>query len=180
LAKSREGNGNGRTISSSDEELDVRLSPQYFLHLITEVGALLARLYDRRSGLSRNQTQIITSLLQHDGQTQTDLAHELQIHKVSVGIYLNELEAMGLVERRDHPTDRRAKCIFLTPLLHAHKHLGVAHYADVHNIAIEGIGRQDYLTMLDCIALMRGNLVGADEKDLAEGRVPQGVPSARP
>ncbi|MEN6543252.1 MarR family winged helix-turn-helix transcriptional regulator [Parvibaculum sp.] len=162
------------------EELDLRLSPQHFLHLITEVGTLLARLYDRRSGLSRNQTQIITSLLQNDGQTQTDLAHDLQIHKVSIGIYITELEEMGLVERRAHPTDRRAKCIYLTPLLHAHKHLGVAHYADVHNIAIEGIERQDYLTMLDCIALMRGNLVGADEKDRAEGRVAQGVPSARP
>jgi len=175
--------GDGRNVASSppsDEELETRLSPQYFLNLITEVGALLARLYDRRSGLSRNQTQIITSLLQHDGQTQTDLAHELHIHKVSVGIYVNELEAIGLVERRAHPTDRRAKCIYLTPLLHAHKHLGLAHYADIHNAAIDGIARKEYLTMLNCIALMRGNLASVDSQDEAEGRMPQGVPSARP
>ncbi len=160
---------------------DNRLSPQYFLNLISEVGTLLAKIYDRRSGLSRSQTRIITSLLQRDGQTQTDLANELHIHKVSIGIYVNELEAIGLVERRSHPTDRRAKCIFLTPLLHAHKPLGLAHYADIHNTAIKGIGQDDYMTMLDCIALMRGNLVELDETDRAgEPESDQGVPSARP
>ncbi|HUD52636.1 MarR family winged helix-turn-helix transcriptional regulator [Parvibaculum sp.] len=157
-----------------------RLSPQYFLNLISEVGTLLAKIYDRRSGLSRSQTRIITSLLQRDGQTQTDLANELNIHKVSIGIYLNELEAIGLVERRSHPTDRRAKCIFLTPLLHAHKHLGLAHYADIHNDAIKGIGKTDYMTMLDCIALMRSNLIALDGKDRMTEPDSQGVPSARP
>jgi len=160
---------------------DDRLSPQYFLNLISEVGSLLAKIYDRRSGLSRSQTRIITSLLQHDGQTQTDLANELNIHKVSIGIYVSELEAIGLVERRLHPTDRRAKCIFLTPLLHAHKHLGLAYYADIHNAAISGIGQDDYMTMLDCIALMRGNLSELEALDRAgQEDAPQGVPSARP
>lgn len=165
---------------SSENSPDNRLSPRYFLNLISDVGTLLAKIYDRRSGLSRSQTRIITSLLQRDGQTQTDLANDLNIHKVSIGIYLNELEGMGLVERRAHPTDRRAKCIFLTPLLHAHKHLGLAHYADIHNEAIRGIGDADYMTMLDCIALMRNNLTVLDEKDRETESESQGVPSARP
>lgn len=167
MAKHREDAPRITGSPPSDRDIDSRLSPQYFLNLITEVGALLAKLYDRRSGLSRNQTQIITALLQHDGQTQTDLAQGLHIHKVSIGIYINELEALGLVERRAHPTDRRAKCIYLTPLLHAHKDQGMAHYADIHNAAIKGMGLDEYLTMLDCIALMRGNLVMADGKDQA-------------
>lgn len=150
---------------------DERLSPQIFFNLITEVGTLLATTYDRRSGLSRNQTHIITALLQRDGQTQTELANELGIHKVSIGIYVNELEEMKLVERRSHPNDGRAKCIYLTPLLHAHKHLGIAHYADIHRAAIAGISPADYHTMLDCITLMRDNLIALDQEDRARPKV---------
>lgn len=162
MAKAKQA---GAKKAPPEEQADERLSPQYFLNLITEVGSLLAAVYDRRSGLSRNQTRIIGSLLQRDGQTQTELANALQVHKVSIGIYVNELETLGLVERRSHPNDKRAKCIFLTPLLHAHKHLGVAHYSDIHNAAVAGIGKDEYLTMLDCIALMRSNLAVLDEHD---------------
>ena len=144
---------------------DDLLSPQHFLEVINNLGTLLAAVYDRRSGLTRNQTRIVIELLQRDGQTQTELAHALSIHKVSVGIYVAELEALGLVERRTHPTDGRAKCIFLTPLLHANKHVGQEHYAAIHGTAIEGIARKDYLTMLDCLKRMRDNVSKLDAND---------------
>jgi DNA-binding MarR family transcriptional regulator len=108
---------------------------------------------------------LIGVLLVKDGQTQTELANVLEIHKVSVGIYINELEALGLLERRQHPTDRRAKCIFLTPLLHATKHIGVDNYNTIHNIATEGIGHNAYLAMLDSIEVMRNNLQTQDKID---------------
>lgn len=144
---------------------DDLLSPQHFLEVINNLGTLLASVYDRRSGLTRNQTRIVIELLQNDGQTQTELANALSIHKVSVGIYVAELEALGLVERRTHPTDGRAKCIFLTPLLHANKHVGQEHYAAIHNTAIEGLARKDYLTMLDCLKRMRDNVSKLDASD---------------
>lgn len=144
---------------------DERFLPQHFLALLTEVGSLLATIYDRRSPLSRNQTQLISELLKRDGQTQTELAHALQIHKVSVGIYVSELEVLGLVERRHHPTDRRAKCIFLTELLHSTKHLGIEYYSVIHRVATQGIGSAEYLTMLDSIAVMRANLMALDQRD---------------
>ena len=152
------------TPPSVDGDTD-RLSPQYLLNLLMNVGTFLATIYDRRSPLTRQQTRVIGALLTQDGQTQTELANELQIHKVSVGIYISELEKMGLVERRQHPTDRRAKCIYLTKLLHATKHIGVKNYDTVHHIATEGIDEQAYLNMLDCIELMRTNLMVQDRKD---------------
>lgn len=151
--------------AAPDPQADERFSPQYFLNLLTEVGTLLATVYDRRSTLSRNQNRLIGSLMRRDGQTQTELAHELEIHKVSVGIYVNELEKLGLVERRSHPTDRRAKCIFLTPLLHATKHIGIGFYETIHHVATQGVAHDEYLTMLDCIALMRANLATLDKQD---------------
>lgn len=144
---------------------DERFSPQYLLNLLMNVGTLLSTIYDRRSALTRQQTRLIGVLLANDGQTQTDLANALEIHKVSVGIYISELEEMGLVERRQHPTDRRAKCIFLTPRLHASKHIGVETYAAIHHLATQGIDEQAYLGMIETIALMRENLNTQDRKE---------------
>ncbi|MES1991131.1 MAG: MarR family transcriptional regulator [Pseudomonadota bacterium] len=159
------------------EPSDERFSPQYLLNLLMNVGTLLSTTYDRRSTLSRQQTRLIGVLLTNDGQTQTDLANALEIHKVSVGIYISELEALGLIERRQHPTDRRAKCIFLTPRLHAIKHRGVEIYAAIHHIATKGIDRKAYLGMLETITLMRENLNTHDHKERQAAEAKNNRPS---
>ncbi|MFN4231124.1 MarR family winged helix-turn-helix transcriptional regulator [Parvibaculum sp.] len=148
-------------VPLEDDANDI-FAPENFLRAITDVGEMLAMIYDRRTGLTRNQTRIVIELLERDGQTQTELANALSIHKVSVGIYVGELEDMGLVERRTHPTDGRAKCIYLTPLLHANKHIGQHHYERIHAAAIDGIERDDYLTMLKSLRRMRDNLTALD------------------
>ena len=148
-------------VPLEDDANDI-FAPETFLRAITDVGEMLAMIYDRRTGLTRNQTRIVIELLERDGQTQTELANALSIHKVSVGIYVGELEDMGLVERRTHPTDGRAKCIYLTPLLHANKHIGQQHYERIHAAAIDGIERDDYLTMLKSLRRMRDNLTALD------------------
>jgi DNA-binding MarR family transcriptional regulator len=159
ITPAREGNNISAEL---DED---RFSPRYLLNLLMNVGGLLATIYDRRSPLTRQQTRLIGVLLEKDGQTQTELANALEIHKVSVGIYVNELETLGLVERRQHPTDKRAKCIYLTALLHATKHIGLENYNTVHHIATEGIDKDAYLAMLDCIEVMRNNLMVQDRAD---------------
>lgn len=156
-------------ISSAPKEAvrDDPLSPEKFIRTITELGVMLATIYDRRTGLTRNQTRIVVELLERDGQTQTELAATLTMHKVSVGIYVSELEALGLVERRTHPTDGRAKCIWVSPLLHASKHVGREHYAAIHNAATAGIADKDYLTMLKCMEKMFENLKVLDAEETA-------------
>ena len=148
------GKSNAAEAASPEPAANDPFAPEHFLRAITEVGTMLATLYDRRSGLTRNQTRIVT-----------ELANALAIHKVSVGIYVGELEEMGLVERRTHPTDGRAKCIYLTQLLHANKHIGQHHYERLHAAAIDGVEREDYLAMLKCLERMRDNL---HELDAAE------------
>ncbi|MEQ9226879.1 MAG: MarR family transcriptional regulator [Parvibaculum sp.] len=144
-------------------------APDQFLRTINELGEMLATIYDRRTGITRNQTRIVLALLESDGQTQTELAHALNIHKVSVGIYVGELETLGLVERRTHPTDGRAKCIYLTPLLHANKHIARNHYVAIHGAAIKGIDEKNYITMLKCMELMRDNLLELDASERKSG-----------
>lgn len=152
-------------LAAEKEKADTGLStPQRFLQLIQEVGRLLEKNYDQRSPLSRNQSRLVAALLERDGQTQTELSAALHMHKVSVGIYAAELEELGLVERRSHPTDGRAKCIFLTPLLHATAHIGLEIFTEIHRRAVENIPAADHEIMLACMQRMRDNLRQLDRE----------------
>ncbi len=140
----------------------------YFIDLFAEVGRLMAHNYDTRSGLSRNQTRIIIALLQSDGRTQTDLTNELGIHKVSTGIYISELEELGLVERKPHPQDGRAKCIFLTKKLHDLRGSGNEIVKELHKGIIEGMSNTDYQNLLSYMRMMQSNLEKMSPSDAAE------------
>jgi MarR family transcriptional regulator, lower aerobic nicotinate degradation pathway regulator len=49
------------------------------------------------------------------GVTQEELAAESNVDRTSMVALLDDLEARGIAERRVHPSDRRKRCIFLTP-----------------------------------------------------------------
>jgi MarR family transcriptional regulator, transcriptional regulator for hemolysin len=142
------------------EKMDETYNPDAFnfIDLFTEVGRLMAHNYDSRSGLSRVQTGVIVTLLKSDGLTQTELANALNIHKVSAGIYISELEELGLVERRAHPQDGRAKCIFLTDLLHQLRGGGESIVNDLHKRILAGIDGEDYERLLSYMHKMKFNL----------------------
>lgn len=54
----------------------------------------------------------------NDGQSQQQLCDTLHIHRnVMVGL-VDDLEKRGLVERRRHPSDRRAYAVHLLPAAH--------------------------------------------------------------
>ena len=142
------------TQSTERDELD----PVYVIDLFAEVGGLLQHNYDSRSGLSRNQTRVIVTLLKTDGLTQTELADALSIHKVSAGIYISELEEIGLIERRPHPQDGRAKCIYLTQVLHDLREGGEDIVKEMHKGIVEGIKHEEYLQLLNYMRIMRDNL----------------------
>lgn len=146
----------GQVIDKPDETMDPEAFN--FIDLFTEVGHLIAHNYDSRSGLSRNQTRVIVELLKSDGLTQTELANTLSIHKVSAGIYISELEEIGLVERRPHPQDGRAKCIFLTQLLHDLRGGGESIVKELHTGIIAGIEGEDYERLLHYMHKMKTNL----------------------
>jgi DNA-binding MarR family transcriptional regulator len=58
-----------------------------------------------------------TAVFQHvkaEGSRLSELAERAQLTKQSMGYLVDYLEAHGYVERRPHPSDRRANLIFLT------------------------------------------------------------------
>ncbi|MGD1933452.1 MAG: MarR family winged helix-turn-helix transcriptional regulator [Candidatus Phaeomarinobacter sp.] len=129
-----------------------------FSGLLQEFGRLLSGEYDRRMPMSRGQSALVALLMEQDGRTQTELADEMAMHKVSVGAHVDELAQQGLVERRPHPTDRRSKQVWLTPYFHSVKFLGQGVFTMIHSRAIEGISKQEYAHAVKVLTAMRDNL----------------------
>ncbi|MFE0255095.1 MarR family winged helix-turn-helix transcriptional regulator [Streptomyces sp. NPDC059010] len=66
-------------------------------------------------GIHPRQFGLLNLLLEEDGLSQHQLAGPLNVHRnVMVGL-VDELERRGLVERRRHPTDRRAHAVHVLP-----------------------------------------------------------------
>jgi DNA-binding MarR family transcriptional regulator len=61
---------------------------------------------------------LLVHLARTDGQSQQRLADALGIHRNRMVGLIDDLEHRGLVERRQHPSDRRAHAIYLTPAAH--------------------------------------------------------------
>ncbi|WP_083905948.1 MarR family winged helix-turn-helix transcriptional regulator [Nocardia transvalensis] len=69
-------------------------------------------------GIGPRHYGMLRQLAARDGQTQQQLGDTLHIHRnVMVGL-VDELEKRGLVERRKHPSDRRAYAVHLLPAAH--------------------------------------------------------------
>ncbi|MBN9530281.1 MAG: MarR family transcriptional regulator [Alphaproteobacteria bacterium] len=85
--------------------------------LIHDVSRMRRRAFDefmKPLGITRAQWWVIAHLSRHDGMMQVQLATMLDVGKASLGTVVDRLEVSGLIERRPHPIDRRAKCIFMT------------------------------------------------------------------
>jgi DNA-binding MarR family transcriptional regulator len=58
---------------------------------------------------------VLQSLWENDGMSITDLGEKAQLEKSTMTSLIDRMETAGLVRREDHPTDRRAYQICLTP-----------------------------------------------------------------
>ncbi|MGW5435507.1 MarR family winged helix-turn-helix transcriptional regulator [Nocardia asteroides] len=70
-------------------------------------------------GIKPRHFGMLKLLSQHDGRTQQELGEALDIHRNVMVSLVDDLESRGLVERRRHPTDRRAHALYLLPAAHA-------------------------------------------------------------
>ena len=95
----------------------VPIPERNLIGMISEISLMSTRIFNRRVkdvGLTRSQWQVLYLLYQQDGQNQTELAETLTMAKPPLGKVVDHLQKDGWVERRDDPTDRRAKRVFLT------------------------------------------------------------------
>ena len=66
-------------------------------------------------GLTRAQWHLIAVASRHPGATQRTIAESLEVREITAGRLVDRLCDEGYLRREEHPSDRRAYCVYLTP-----------------------------------------------------------------
>src|ERR1700743_199053 len=89
-------------------ERNMSSNPPTLGFVLHEVARLLKRRFEQKAkdiGLTRAQWQTLAYLNMHEGIQQGKLADILEIESITLVRILDKLEARGLIERRQHPSD---------------------------------------------------------------------------
>ena len=85
--------------------------------LLVQLGFHLARVFGERLeplGLEQRQAGMLVRLAENDGRSQQAIAELLGVNPTRMVFLTDELEKLGLVERRRNPADRRSHALYLT------------------------------------------------------------------
>jgi MarR family transcriptional regulator, transcriptional regulator for hemolysin len=145
--------------------------------LLHDVARLLRKRFEQRAkclGLTRSQWQTLACLSSNEGIHQGGLADLLEIEPITLVRILDRLSERGLVERRQHPTDRRIWLLYMRdearPLLAAMRNFGETTRAE----ALEGVSSADRERLSDVLTLVKTNLVQACRTPVAEKEINHG------
>jgi MarR family transcriptional regulator, transcriptional regulator for hemolysin len=132
--------------------------------LVRDVARLLRRRFEQwareaQIPLSRSQCAVLVRVAGDEGMSQAALAHCLDIEPIALVRIIDRLEALGLVERRFNPRDRRVWMLYLTlaaePVIMEIHRLSEA----VDEVALAGVPEQIRDTLLDTLQRLKTNLV---------------------
>ncbi|MGF1742293.1 MarR family transcriptional regulator [Vibrio profundum] len=106
-----------------EKKRDVKLSrPESFGWLVAVLGSQMASALDKKlkeMNLNLGLWPTLFALWEEEGLTQADLAVRCQTENYTTTRVIDSLEKLELVERKKHPTSRRAYQVFLTDKGHA-------------------------------------------------------------
>ncbi|MFH2131902.1 MAG: MarR family transcriptional regulator [bacterium] len=86
----------------------------FYLAKANQAGSKVWRKHMSRLNLTAVQGMVLNFLRQADGTTSKDLGDRTRLDSATLTGILDRLEKMALVERRSHPSDRRAIIVCLT------------------------------------------------------------------
>ena len=148
----------------------IEVNPPTLCFLLHDVARLLKKRLEqlfRGSGLTRSQWQVLAYLAQNEGINQRGLAELLEIEPITLGRIVDKLEAMGLIERHPHPTDRRTWLLHLMPAarpkLERGRELGDATRSE----ALAGVSEVDRQYLLKTLQALKANLTEACDAPIA-------------
>jgi len=87
------------------------------LFQLTDVARAMRTYIDqcaRHHGMTRAQWGVLIRLERQEGMTQAEMAESLEVQPISLARLVDRLCDHKLVERRPHPSDRRANRLYLT------------------------------------------------------------------
>jgi DNA-binding MarR family transcriptional regulator len=141
--------------------------------LLVQLGFHLARVFgDRLKPLRLEQRHagMLIRLAENDGRSQQAISELIGVNPTRMVFLTDELEKLGLVERRRNPADRRSHALYLTEagtaMLARVREVIRAHEADI-TASLTGAEREQLATLLQHLA-----------RD--QGRAGQALPGAPP
>ena len=85
--------------------------------LLVQLGTYVAGLFGERLkplGLEQRHAGMLVRLAQNNGRSQQAIAELMGVNPTRMVFLTDELEKLGLVERRRNPADRRSHALYLT------------------------------------------------------------------
>lgn len=142
--------------------------------LVHDVARLLRKRFEQNArgfGLTRSQWQVLAYLERNEGIHQSGLAELLEVEPITLGRLVDKLQAMGLVERRPHATDRRIWLLHLTdlarPKLNDLRELGDLTRGE----ALAGVPEQDRDHLVKTLQALKANLIQASGTSVQRNRM---------
>ncbi|UDL96424.1 MarR family transcriptional regulator [Lichenihabitans sp. PAMC28606] len=145
--------------------------------LLHDIARMMRKRFEQRAsslGFTRSQWQVLVHLAKNEGIHQAGLADILEVEPISLVRILDRLAARGLVERRQHPTDRRIWLLYLTPAAHPSlsllREIGEMTRAET----LAGLPDEDQARLVAMLNRLKSNLVVAcaspvDAKEVSHG-----------
>lgn len=156
-----------------------------FGFLLKDVSRRYVERFERRArevSLTLAQCKVLVRLEKNEGVSQARLSELAEIEPMTMVRILDRMERDGWLERRAHPTDRRARCLYLTrrakPLLDEIWRLADLTRAE----AFAGISKARRKTLLEVLEQIHGNMCELDEPAAIDGtaRPPAGKATRAP
>lgn len=129
--------------------------------LLSDAARLYRKRFEQRArglGFTRAQFQVLATLYRAEGIQQGRLADIMEIEPITLVRLIDKLEGRGLIERRQHPTDRRIWQLYLTdtahPLLDTMLEIGDATRLD----AVADISESEEAALMGLLATIKSNL----------------------
>jgi len=135
-------------------------------HIIREAGRALGRaltLRLARHGVSFGHWAFLRILWERDGLTQRELSEMAGVMEPTTFAALKTMEALGYVERRQLPENRKNVYVHLTPQGRALKKKLVPLAEDVNKVATRGLKAAELATTRRVLLAMLDNLGRTDK-----------------
>jgi MarR family transcriptional regulator for hemolysin len=137
-----------------------------------DVARMIRRRFERRARqaglpITRQQARALLYIARNEGLSQAAVATMLDIEPIALVRVLDRLHEEGLVERRLHPTDRRVRTLWLTPLAWGVIDRVLALNAEIREEACAGLPPAARDMLMRALGHMKGNLVLAEAAESA-------------
>lgn len=140
--------------------------------MLHDVARLMRRRFERRARqgglpITRQQARALLHIARNEGLSQAAIATMLDIEPIALVRLLDRLHEEGLVERRPHPTDRRVRTLWLTPLAWDVVDRVLAINGEVREDACAGLAPAARELLMRVLGEMKGNLLLAEASETA-------------